>query len=244
MNHFNRSRLGLVPAAFLVALAVLASAAAAEPPRASFAFSPEFPRAGKPVRFVSSSCDPDGRLRSQAWDLDGDGAYDDAQGRVATVAYASPGPRSVGLRVTAINGATDVQRRPVIVDSEYALPRPDESRLLTPFPTVRLAGVLTARGARVRVLAVRGPACARAEVSCRGRSCPARARSRLLGRKRARFRQFQRHLSAGTVLTVRVSKGDRIGLFARFVIRKDRRPKRVDRCLRPGARRGSPCPQD
>jgi PKD repeat protein len=234
------------------ALAVLAlvawpaaALAADQRPDASFSFSPEDPRAGQPVRFESSSCDPDGRLVRQAWDLDGDGAYDDAEGPVATQTFLASGANSVGLEVTAAGGATDTQRRNVMVNTEYALPRPDASRLMTPYPVLRLAGRLTRSGARVRVLSVlRAPVCALVEVSCRGKSCPVKRASGYVGRGPLRFRRFERRLRAGTVLTVRVSKNALIGKLTQFTIRKDIAPRRRDRCLRPGQRAGSPCPRD
>jgi PKD domain len=214
-------------------------------PDASFHFSPEDPRAGQPVEFVSSSCDPDGELIRQAWDLDGDGAYDDAEGPTATRTFTGSGGHAVGLEITARDGATDTQRRTVIVDSEYALPRPDSDRLMTPYPVVRLAGNLTRRGARVRVLSViRAPVCALVRVTCRGSSCPVRRASAYVGRGPLRFRRFERRLRAGTVLTVRISKNDLIGKFTQFKIRRDGAPERRDRCLRPGRRAGSPCPRD
>ncbi|MGH2846370.1 MAG: PKD domain-containing protein [Thermoleophilaceae bacterium] len=232
-------------AAVLVVLACPAAALARDQrPDASFSFSPEDPRAGHTVRFESSSCDPDGRLTSQAWDLDGDGAYDDAEGRVIAHTFGGSGTRTVGLRVTARGGKTDTRRRRIVVDTVYALPRPDSERLMSPFPVVRIAGRLTRKGARVRLLAIRAPVCSRVEVSCRGRSCPVKRASAYAGRKRLRFRRFQRRLRAGTVLTVRVSKNDLIGKFTRFRIRKGREPKRRDRCLRPGERGGSRCPRD
>jgi hypothetical protein len=231
----------------IVALLVCPGAvlAANQRPDASFHFSPEDPRAEAPVQFLSSSCDPDGELVRQAWDLDGDGAYDDAEGPVVTQTFSESGAHEVGLEVTARGGATDTQRRTVMVDTVYALPRPDTDRLMTPFPVVRLAGRLTRRGAQVRVLSVmRAPVCALVQIRCRGTSCPVRRASAFAGRRPVRFRRFERRLKAGTVLTVRVSKNDLIGKFTQFVIRKDGAPERRDRCLRPGRRAGSPCPRD
>jgi PKD domain len=214
-------------------------------PAASFSFSPQEPRTGQQVRFVSSSCDPDGRLVRHAWDLDGDGAFDDGDGRVATRSFLSAGATTVGLEVTAASGATARKRRTVTVDTEYALPRPDRDRLMSPYPIVRIAGRLTPTGARVRVLAVRNaPLCARVRVSCRGPSCPAKRASKYVGRRPVRFRRFERRLGAGTVLTVRISKDNLIGKLTRFRIREDREPRRRDLCLRPGQRTGTPCPRD
>lgn len=233
----------------LLVLTLLACPAAAigadQRPDAGFSFSPEDPRAGQQVRFKSSSCDPDGRLVRQAWDLDGDGAFDDASGSVATRAFSDSGARRIGLEVTSAGGATDRRRRTVVIDTQYALPRPMSERFLSPSPVVRLAGRLTDNGARVRILSVlRAPKCARVRVSCRGRSCPARRASKYMGRGPLRFRRFERRLRVGTVLTVRISKADRIGKFTQFRIREGKEPKRRDRCLRPGQRGGSRCPRD
>jgi hypothetical protein len=227
-----------------VAVLSAPATAAAERPDASFSFAPADPRAGQAVRFESSSCDPDGRLIRQAWDLDGDGAYDDAAGSVATATFPSAGAREVGLSVTARGGETDTRRRTLLVDSDYAVPRPPQARLMSPFPVVRLAGQLTSDGARVRLLAVRGPVCAQAELTCRGRACPARRQRKFVGRGRLRFPRFERRMPAGTVLGIRISKGNLIGKITRFTIRDGKAPKRMDRCLRPDQRRASTCPED
>ena len=249
MKHQTRTqhRLRRYSLAILAVLACPAVALGAnQPPDASFSYSPEDPRAGQSIQFESSSCDPDGALVRQSWDLDGDGAYDDAEGPVVSQTFSGSGARSVGLEVTARGGATDTQRRTVMVDTEYALPRPDSDRLMSPFPVVRLAGQLTRSGARVKVLSVlRAPVCALVQVTCRGASCPRRRASGYVGRRGPlRFRRFERRLRAGTVLTVRVSKNDLIGKYTQFRIRKNAAPKRRDRCLRPGRRKGSACPRD
>jgi hypothetical protein len=214
-------------------------------PDAGFSLSTEDPPAGHQVRFESWSCDPDGRLVRHAWDFDGDGAFDDAEGPVVLKTFPRRGARSIGLQVTAAGGATDVSHRAVIVDTEYALPRPKQERLMSPYPVVRIAGRLTQRGARIRLLSVsRAPTCAVVKASCRGRSCPARTITRFMGRRGLlRFKLFQRRLRAGAVLSVRVSKGDMVGKYTRFRIRKDKAPRRRDRCLRPGEMSGSACPR-
>jgi hypothetical protein len=237
------SRVAVTVAALLAWPA--AALAADQAPDASFSFSPEDPPAGTQVRFESSSCDPDGRLVRHAWDFDGDGVFDEAEGRTVLKTFPRRGPHHIGLQVTAAGGAKDVFRRTVMVDSEYALPRPKEPRLMSPYPVVRIAGRLTRRGARIRVLSVaRAPTCAVVRVSCRGRSCPARRVRRFMGRRGPlRFKRFQRRLRAGAVLTVRVSKGDTIGKFTKFRIRSGKAPRRRDRCLMPGETKGSACPR-
>ena len=227
----------------LLLLAALPAVAAAELPDASFSFSPDDPRSGKSVRFASSSCDPDGRLASQDWDLDGDGLYDDARGAVVSGTFAA-GAHEVGLRVRSRNGETDERRRMVVVNTEYALPRPDQDRLMSPFPVVRLAGQLTPNGARIGLLAVRGPICARVTVSCVGEGCPKRRQAKFLGRGRLRFKLFEKRLQESSVLAIRITKDDLIGKITRFSVRVDRAPMRSDRCLRPGESKGSSCLQD
>jgi PKD domain len=240
---FRPSRSAVTVAALLAWPA--AALAADQLPEAGFSISPEDPPAGHKVRLASSSCDPDGRLVRHAWDFDGDGAFDDAEGRVVEKTFPRRGERSIGLRVTAAGGATDVRRRALIVDTEYALPRPAEARVMSPYPVVRIAGRLTRRGARIRMLSVsRAPTCAVVKVSCRGRSCPRRRVTRFMGRRGPlRFKLFQRRLRAGATLIVRVSKGDTIGKFTRFRIRKGKPPRRRDNCLWPGETRGSACPR-
>jgi PKD repeat protein len=241
MKANSRSCL-LALAAVLVWPAV--ALAQAEKPGASFSFAPEDPRAGDNVQFVSSSCQPGGRVVSQSWDLDGDGQYDDAQGSRASMTFAAPGQYSIGLQVTGRRGMTDVERRRVMVETIYVLPRPASSRLLSPFPVVTLGGRLTPSGARVTVLAVRAPVCSRVTVTCRGRGCPTRRASSYVGHRRLRLRRFERAYRAGAVITIRVSKGSSIGKFTQFRIRKHAAPRRDDLCLRPGQSKGSRCPRD
>jgi PKD repeat protein len=56
------------------------------PPDASFVFFPAGPVAGEPITFVSTSSDPDSPIPASGlkWDLNGDGAFDDAEGFAVT----------------------------------------------------------------------------------------------------------------------------------------------------------------
>jgi glucose/arabinose dehydrogenase len=53
------------------------------------------------------SSDPDDDTLTYAWDLDGDGAFDDSTSATPSRTYSSPGTVAVGLRVTDTGGLTD-----------------------------------------------------------------------------------------------------------------------------------------
>ena len=82
--------------------------AANQPPRAVATGSPTTGPAPLTVAFSGSgSSDPDaGDTVSYAWDLDGDGAYDDSTAIGATYTYTSQGTYTAGLRVTDNHGAS------------------------------------------------------------------------------------------------------------------------------------------
>ena len=137
----------------------------------------------------------------------------------------------------------------VVTASASPVPRRDRdargdaraaAKLLRPFPVVRIKGVLTARGARVTLLSVRAPRGSSVTVTCRGSDCPSRRYTSPAST--GRLRPFERALSAGTRLEVRVTKAGFIGKSTVFVIRRQAAPKRTDRCLPPGAKRAVRCP--
>ena len=86
-------------------------------PEAGFTVSPEFPRAGAPATFTATATDPDG-VASYAWDLDGDGAFDDGAAETAQITFPAVGARTVRLRVRDNLGlATTVTKQVTVVEA-------------------------------------------------------------------------------------------------------------------------------
>jgi hypothetical protein len=226
------------------------------PPSASFTVAPGVAMPGQAVAFTSTSADPDGDALSEAWDLDGDGAYDDATGHSASRSFPGPGSYPVALRVTA-GGESATSFGTAVVAAAQG---PGGSQggdsggrggsggrgrpaLLAPFPVVAIGGRLTRAGARLTLLTVRGPVGARVLARCRGRGCPARwIRGRVGRSRKLRLRRFERWLRAGTVLEVLVTGPGRVGKYSRFTIRRGKPPARKDACVAPGSTRPSACP--
>ncbi|MDX6505131.1 MAG: hypothetical protein QOE29_2256, partial [Gaiellaceae bacterium] len=76
------------------------------PPVAAASATPTSGTAPLTVSFDGSgSSDPDGDTLSYAWDLDGDGAFDDATGLTPSYTYESAGTYSAKLQVTDSHGA-------------------------------------------------------------------------------------------------------------------------------------------
>ena len=108
-------------------------------------------------------------------------------------------------------------------------------RLLDPFPRVRLAGRLTARGVVVTRLTVRAPADSRVRIRCTGRGCGSwrMLRYTMTDWRSLRVRRAHRRYRAGDVLEIFVSGQDTIGKYTRFRIRRGKAPGRRDRCVAP-----------
>jgi PKD repeat protein len=236
------------------------------PPVADFTAFPTSPLVGEEVNLTSDSSD-DGGLAEQLWDLDGDGAFDDASGSRAKLMFTAPGNHTVSLLVRDGHGATSTvskvitARRSTLLqpitnqpgsNSPPAKGNPGPSaglsqpvlRLISPFPVVRLTGSVVKRGTRVRRLSVRAPAGSKVFVRCRGRGCPVKRAAKLVTRRAVRVRAFERLLRPGTLLEVLVRRGDQMGKYTSFRIRPKRVPKRIDGCLPPSASRGVTCQAD
>jgi PKD repeat protein len=88
----------------LLAMLALPAYATALPPVPEFTFAPATPRIGEEVTFNSQTTDPDEDLSTQAWDLDGDGAFDDGNGFTVKKSFQTGGPHTVGLQATDVQG--------------------------------------------------------------------------------------------------------------------------------------------
>ena len=208
-------------------------------PVAAFTYAPAAPQSGETVVLTSFSADPDGPLTSQAWDLDGDGAFDDGQGSTASVSFAAAGDYPVKLLVTDRDGAASLAVRAIQVHAPVA-------QFITPFPVVRVVGDVRRRGTRIKEIIVRVPTGSRVRIRCRGGGCPRPSARRTGGARMARtlhVRRFaHRLLRPRTVLTISVTKPGTIGKYTRLRIRRGRPPSRIDRCLLPGGKRPVRCP--
>ena len=205
------------------------------PPAASITFAPLAPLSGDSVALASTSADPDGPLVSQDWDLDGDGAFDDAQGPTASVSFAAAGGHPIGLLVSDRDGAANAATIMIPVRD-----RPPQA--ISPFPVVRIVGSFGSLGIRIEQLVITAPQGARVEIRCRGRGCPFKRLIRAAKPRTVRVRRFARRiLRAGAVVQVWVTRPEEIGKYTRLRIRRGKRPTRVDRCLMPGSKRPAPC---
>jgi hypothetical protein len=171
------------------------------------------------------------------WEIDG-APFGGAQS--VTHSFASVGFHIVLLKAT-LNGDSDFAVSVFGVNSPL-YPIPLEPPLMKPFPTVRLVGVVFARGTRITLLAVRGaPRGARVKVRCTGRGCPFRTRRRTVKTGRVRFSRWPRLLRPRARIEVFVRVQGVVGKYTAFRIRAGKRPVRIDRCLEPGASKPTRC---
>jgi hypothetical protein len=223
------------------------------PPDASFVFFPTAPVAGEPVTFVSTATDPDSPIPATAlrWDLDGDGAFDDATGPSVAVSFPVAATYLIALEVTT--NAKDVATLVLPVGMPAGVLAQRSFSLMSPFPVVRIVGRASKKGARIRRLSIDAPPGTSVSVRCQGRGCPfKRARQTVSMRVLAgslpatrvtRVRRLEgRTLRAGAILRISVTRNDAIGKYTRFKIRKNKSPTRADRCLVPGSTLPIGCP--
>jgi PKD repeat protein len=114
---------------FVLLLAVVAGAGAVQlgmaatldptKPSASFTVSPDSPSSNDTVTFTSTSSPGllGAPIKSEDWDLNNDGVFDDGTGSSAQRSFAAPGTYTVGLRVTDESDATDIATQDVTVQN-------------------------------------------------------------------------------------------------------------------------------
>jgi uncharacterized repeat protein (TIGR01451 family) len=106
--------------------------AANQPPTAVASATPTSGPAPLAVTFSSSgSSDPDGGPLAYAWDLDGDGLFDDSAAAAPTYTYQQPGTYTARLRVTDNQGA-QATSAPITIQASNTAPAPTIS---SPAPT-------------------------------------------------------------------------------------------------------------
>ncbi|HZJ25893.1 MAG TPA: PQQ-dependent sugar dehydrogenase, partial [Acidimicrobiia bacterium] len=92
------------------------------PPVPSFTATPKSGPAPLAVSFdASASSDPDGDTLTYEWDLDGNGAYDDATGVTANRTYAT-GAYTVGLKLTDSRGAYQTTSQVISSGNDFPTP--------------------------------------------------------------------------------------------------------------------------
>jgi hypothetical protein len=116
------------------------------------------------------------------------------------------------------------------------------TRILSPFPVVRMRGRVFPSSVLITLLTVRAPKASRVTTYCKGSSCPRKRLAVVAGRQTVRVRKFERRLRAGTVLRIYVTKTGYIGKYTRFTVVKGRPPVRVDRCARKPGSAPRSCP--
>jgi PKD repeat protein len=79
----------------------------------------------------TGSSDPDGDALTYAWDLDGDGAYDDSTSPQPTYTYSTAGTYAARLQVTDARGASDTLDEPLTITAGNT---PPTATIDTPVP--------------------------------------------------------------------------------------------------------------
>ena len=196
-------------------------------PTATFTAVPGAPVVREQLVFSSTAADPDGPIVKQEWDLDGDGAFDDATGETALHVFGRAGTHPVALRVTDRDGAQVIGRASIIVS-----PRPLGA--LNPAPLVRVVGVPTSRGSQLSLISVLAPKGAHVGVRCKGGACPYKHKRFTSKGKRVILRALSGSYVEGNVIEIRVTRFETMGKITRLRVRAGKRPARLDRCIVPG----------
>jgi|GEM_PF-6947392 len=116
------------------------SACDAGRPLPTIAAAPATPLVGATVTLTASS---GGRGIGYAWDLDGDGQFDDASGATATTSFASPGAHVVAVRATDEDGRSSVSSQSLTAHAGN----------IAPTGTLRLTGTSALAGRPITITA-------------------------------------------------------------------------------------------
>jgi PKD repeat protein len=227
-------------------------------PVVNLSASPATPAVGAPVTLTATASDPDGTVAAIDWDIDGDGHFDDGTGAVVTRTFATSGSRVVSVRATDNAGVATIAFRTIEVTgssqgqsgaaasggSATGAASSAKLPMLSPFPIVRIRGVILRGSARLSLLLVKAPTGARVKVICHGGGCP-KKKSVVLrvasGKRSVRVRSLERRLRTGAVIEIFVTAPGRIGKYARITIRSNAAPTRRDLCLQPGRSKPVAC---
>lgn len=126
------------------------------------------------------------------------------------------------------------------IGQDYILPTPTEPEarmpVLTPFPVVRIVGQANRRGAIFSRVTARTAVGSRIVATCRGARCPFARRSKFVmgtaGTARTvRVLSLERSFRVGVTLRIYVVKGGFAGKYTSLVIRRNKPPRRYDRCV-------------
>jgi PKD repeat protein len=231
-------------------------------PTVSMTANPARPAVGQPVTFTANAADADGTVSAIQWDLDDDGAFDNGVGPSVNWTFTTPGSRIVAVRATDDMGVTAIAFQTIDVTgsatgSSTASTQPGSAplsspqdaasssrRLITPFPIVRIRGLIQRRSVRISLLSVVAPKGTTVKVLCSGRSCAKKSVKRKMasGRTAARFSSLERRMRNGTFIRVYVTAPHLYGKYTSFTIRANAAPSRRDRCLKPGHTKPVVCP--
>jgi hypothetical protein len=157
------------------------------------------------------------------------------------------GVATIAFRTIEVTGSTEGQSGPAAAGgSTTSSASSAKPAMLSPFPIVRIRGVILRGFARLSLLSVKAPTGARVRVVCHGRGCP-KKKSVVLrvasGKSAVRVRSLERQLRSGTVIEVFVTAPGRIGKYAMITIRSNAAPARRDLCLNPGKAKPAACPK-
>jgi hypothetical protein len=203
------------------------------PPAAAIAVAPSAPLTGDEISLDGrGSGDPDGVIVAGAWDLDGDGDFDDAAGPVATATFDTAGRHTVSLRVVDDNGATAVASAVIDVGQgavalAAAAAPPPAAGPAKIGATLRYAFTRTSKATMFTSLLVRNvPAGAKITARCKGGGCAKKAFRAVAKSNSVSLKPLtRRKLKVGAVITVVVTRPGMVSRTIVVTVRKGKDPK-------------------